>query len=131
MGLVRPLIVSVTILGFSTASMAGDLKDSIARASLEQTQPAAPKLDKAYMIPGAVLFVAGMSMALYGFLHTNGGDFVSGAVSKESNTALGAAGLGVAAAGGTVLFLGTRRAAHAPSITVGPNAVAITKRVAW
>jgi hypothetical protein len=131
MGFARPLIISVTILGLSTASVAGDLKDSIAKAALEQQQMPAPKIDKAYVIPGAALFVAGMSMALYGFLHTNGGDFVSGSVSTESNTGLGAAGLGVAAAGGAVLFVGSKRAAHAPSVAVGPRGVTITKRVAW
>ena len=131
MTLARSLIVSLTILGLSTASFAGDLQDSIAKAAQQQAQSSSPKIDKGYLVPGTALFVAGMSMAVYGFLHTSGGDFVSGEVSKESKTGLGAAGLAVAGAGGVILFLGAERAKHAPAVTFGPNRVAINKRVAW
>jgi hypothetical protein len=132
MRLARPLIASVIVLGLSTASFAGDLQDSIARAAQQQAQsPSAPKMDKAYVVPGAALFVAGMSMAVYGFLHTSGGEFVSGEVSKESKTGLGAAGLALAGVGGGILFLGAERARHAPSISVAPDRFTVTKRVAW
>jgi hypothetical protein len=132
MKLARPLIVSLAIVSFSTASFAGDLRESIAKAAQpqEEKRPARP-MPKGYLVSGAALFVAGMSMAIYGFLHTNGGEFVSGEVSKESNTALGAAGLAVAGAGGAVLFLGVKRAAKAPSVTFGPGHVAVSKRVSW
>jgi hypothetical protein len=131
MKLARSLIVSLMILGLSTASFAGDLQASIAKAAQQQAQSPSPKIDKGYLVPGAALFVAGMSMAVYGFLHTSGGDFVSGEVSKESKTGLGAAGLAVAAAGGAILFLGSERAKHAPAVAVGPNGFAINKRVSW
>ena len=134
MRLVRPLIVSLTILGLSTASFAGDLHDSIAKAAQQQqqeeTRPAG-KIPTPYLVSGAALFVAGMSMAVYGFLHTSGGEFVSGAVSKESKTGLGGAGLAVAGAGGAILFMGAKHAKHAPSIAVGPNQIAVTKRLTW
>jgi len=134
MRLVRPLIVSLTILGLSTASFAGDLHDSIAKAAQQQqqeeTRPAG-KIPTPYLVSGAALFVAGMSMAVYGFLHTSGGEFVSGAVSTESKTGLGGAGLAVAGAGGAILFMGAKHAKHAPSIAVGPNQITVTKRLTW
>ena len=133
MRLVRPLIVSLTILGLSTASFAGDLHDSIAKAAQqpqEETRPAG-KIPTPYLVSGAALFVAGMSMAVYGFLHTSGGEFVSGAVSKESKTGLGGAGLAVAGVGGAILFMGAKHAKHAPSIAVGPNQIKVTKRLTW
>ena len=138
MRLARPMIASLMVLGLSTSSFAGDLQESIARAAQQQAttqgeapKSEAPKIDKAYLIPGATLFVAGMAMAIYGFLHTDGGEFVSGEVSKESNTALGAAGLGVAAAGGAVLFIGAKRAKKAPSLTFGPKGFKVSKQLAW
>ena len=130
MRLTRLLIVLVTVLGLSTASFAGDLQESIANAAQQQA-PAPPKIDKRYLVPGAALVVAGMSMALYGFLHTSGGEFVSGSVSKESNTGLGVAGLGVAGAGGAILFFGSQRSKYAPSVTIGPHRMSIRKRVVW
>jgi hypothetical protein len=72
-----------------------------------------------------------MSMAVYGFLHTSGGEFVSGQVSTESKTALGGAGLAVAGAGGAVLFLGAHRAKKAPSLTFGPKTFKISKQLTW
>lgn len=134
MKLARPLFVSLVIVSFSTASFAGDLRDSIAKAAEQQPQQGqrpAPRMDNRYLVPGASLFVAGMAMAVYGFLHTSGGEFVSGSVSKESKTGLGGAGLAVAGAGGAVLFLGAKRAAKAPSVTFGPNGVKVSKQLTW
>jgi hypothetical protein len=133
MKLARPLLAALVILAMSTSGFAGDLHESIARAvqAQQQAQAPPPKIDAGYMIPGAALFVAGMSMAVYGFLHTSGGEFVSGSVSKESKTSLGGAGLAVAGAGGAILFLGARHAKRAPSVTIGPNRFAVNKRVTW
>jgi hypothetical protein len=120
------------ILCFGTATFAGDLQNSIAKAAQQQQeQPTAPHVDKKYAAVGGALFAVGMSMAIYGFLHTNGGEFVSGQVSKESNTALGGAGLAIAGAGGAVLLLGAKRARHAPSLTFGRDRLTVTKRIAW
>ena len=127
----RPLIAALAILGLSSTSFAGDLRESIASAAAQQTQTSPPKIDKAYLIPGVALFAAGMSMAIYGFLHTSGGEFVSGQVSKESKTQLGGVGLAVAGAGGAILYLGTRRAKQAPSVTITPRVITVSKRLAW
>jgi hypothetical protein len=133
MRLARPLIASLVILGLSTSGFAGDLQDSVARAAQQQTQTSGPskKMDKSYLITGGTVFVVGMSMAVWGFLHTNGGEFVSGEVSKEANTALGATGLAVAGAGGAILFLGSQRAKKAPSLTFGPKGFKVSKQLTW
>lgn len=132
MRLAKPLTASLLILGLSTSAFAGDLKDSIDRAAQQETAPSGSmKMDKAYLISGASLFVVGMSMAVYGFLHTNGGEFVSGQVSKESKTALGGAGLAIAGAGGAILYLGAHKAKSAPSVTFGPKTFKVSKQLTW
>jgi len=135
MKLVRVFVASLAITGIASSSLAGDLQQSIAKAASQQEQarpPANPlHIDKEYLIPGASLFVVGLTMAVYGFLHTSGGEFVSGQVSTESKTGVGAAGLAVAGAGGMILFLGAHRSTHAPSVVFGPHGVGVSKRVSW
>lgn len=135
MKLLRPTLISLVIIGLSVPSFAGDFQDSIARAAQtqprEQEQRPPQKMDKAYLVSGASLFVVGMSMAVYGFLHTSGGEFVSGAVSKESKTGLGAAGLAVAGAGGAILYWGAHKAKSAPSVTFGPKTFKVSKQLTW
>ena len=83
------------------------------------------------------LFASGMAMALYGFLHTSDGQYVTvppagqGGVSTSSNTALGVSGFLVAGAGSALLFVGAKKGKSAPSIAVGPKGVSVVKRVAW
>ena len=134
MKLFRIGVAWLLVLGLSTAGFAGDLRDSIARATSEQApQSFEPKINipKPFLWTGAGLFVGGMAMALYGFLHTNGADFVTADVSKQSNTTLGVSGLVVAGLGGAVLFAGSKRGKSAPSITVGPDGVKVAKRISW
>jgi hypothetical protein len=131
MRLFRICVAWLLTFGLSTATFAGDLQESVAKAAQQQAQAQPAKIDKAYLWPGAALFVAGMSLAVYGFLHTSGGEFVSGEVSKESKTELGGAGLAVAGLGGAILFLGSQRAKSAPAITIRHGGVTLTKRIAW
>jgi hypothetical protein len=131
MKLVRAIAAILAILALSTSSFAGDLLESAAKAAQEQAQAQPLKIDKAYLWSGAALFVTGMSMVVYGFMHTSGGEFVSGQVSTESKTAVGAAGLGVAGLGGAILYLGVQRSKRAPSITIGPGRITLAKRVSW
>lgn len=128
----RALIATVAILGVSTLTFAGDLQQSGDKAAQEQARakPAA-HMDKAFLVPGVGLFAVGMSMAIYGFMHTGGGDFVSGQVTKESHTGLGAAGLAVAGVGGATLYFGSQRGKTAASITVGAGRVTVAKRLSW
>lgn len=131
MKLVRAAAAALAILALSTSSFAGDLLESAAKAAQEQAQTQPPKIDKAYLWPGAVLFVTGMSMVVYGFLHTSGGEFVSGQVSTESKTKIGGAGLGVAGLGGAILYLGVQHSKRVPSITIGPGRITVAKGVSW
>jgi len=132
MKLWRVFVVSLAILGVSTMAYAGDLQQSAEKAAQEQARAKPTHMDKAFLVPGLALFGVGMSMALYGFLHTSGSnDFVSGQVTKESNTALGAAGLAVAAGGGAVLFIGSERARTSAAVTVGAGRVTVVKRLTW
>jgi len=130
----RILIASTAILAMGTSSFAGDFQDSVAKAARDaagqQTDERSGNRNP-YLWPGTALFVAGMSMAVYGFLHTNGGEFVAGEVSKESKTGLGGAGLAIAAAGGALLYFGSQRARNAPSITVGRGRLTVAKQVSW
>jgi hypothetical protein len=126
----RAAIALLLVLGMSSSSFAGDLKESIAKAAQEQAQQPQTKIPKPYLYAGSVLFVTGMAMTVYGFLHTNGGEFVSGQVSKESKTTLGGAGLAVAGLGGAILFLGSR-AKSAPSITMAPGRMTVSKHISW
>jgi len=121
----------VMVAGLSTSALAGDLHSSIANAVEQQAPAQKPKIDKPYAVLGGAMFAGGMALATYGFLHTKGGEFVSGEVSKESKTQLGGAGLAIAAAGGAVLYLGAQKSKRSASVTVGGGRIALSKRVSW
>jgi hypothetical protein len=130
----RVLVAWVLTVGLSTSALAGDLQSSVAQAARDAAQVQQSErtpIAKGYLIPGAALFIGGMAMAFYGFLHTKGGDFVSGQVSKESNTELGGAGLAVAGLGGALLFAGARRSKASASVALGPHRVTVSKRISW
>jgi len=114
-------------------ALAGDLLGSIASASDQQSQQRAekPNIEKKYAVLGGSMFAGGMALAVYGFLHTKGGEFVAGEVSKESKTQLGGAGLAIAGAGGAVLYLGSQKSKRSASVTVGNGRIALSKRVSW
>jgi hypothetical protein len=134
MRLFRIGLTCLLIFGLSTATFAGDLQKSIANATQTTPQQSGnpPKIDKAYLWPGAALVAGGMTMALYGFLHTSGGEFVTGGVVDESNTALGVSGCVVAGAGAGLLFFGSKKAAKSvPSVTFARGGVKVVKKVSW
>ena len=131
MKLVRATVVSLLIFGLRTPSYAGDLLESAVNAAQQRQVDTPRAIEKGYLWTGGALFVAGMSMTLYGWLHTSGDEFVSGQVSKESKTELGGVGLAMAGAGGAILYLGWHRGKSAPSITVGRGRVGVTKKVTW
>ena len=132
MHVLRVLVVWSLISGLSASSaLGGDLGTSMARAAEQEAQARPSKIDNKYLWPGSALFVGGMALAVYGFLHTKGGDSVSGEVSKESKTEIGGAGLALAGLGGAVLYLGSQHSTRAPSITVGAGRIAVSKHVSW
>jgi hypothetical protein len=127
---VRTALAWLLVLGMCSPAFAGDLKDSIAKAAEEQAQQQRPTIPKAYLWTGSALVVTGMALTLYGFLHTSGSEFVSGEVSKESKTELGGAGLAIVGVGGAILFFGSR-AKSAPSITMAPGRMSVSKHISW
>jgi hypothetical protein len=132
-GVRRALVASMLVLTVSNVTFAGDLTESLAKAAadLQTTQGESHPIDKAYLWPGAALFVAGMTMTLYGWLHTSGGQFTSGQVSTESKTEMGGAGLAVAGLGGAILFFGSQKAKHSTGVSITPGRVAVAKRISW
>jgi len=129
------LMAAVLCCGLSTPAFAGDLQASAMRA-MSQQAPATTAtqsqhhMSKKYLWPGAGLFVGGMALATYGFLHTSDGKFVQpGDASKLSNAKLGGAGLAIAAAGGGLLIMGNRRSNA--TLTFGPHSIAINRHLTW
>ena len=81
---------------------------------------------------GLGLFVGGMSVGLYSFIHNKNGSYAEFGEADAVNKKLGAASLATAFAGGALLFVGTRRAPAAmPDVKVGPSAVSVTKQLSW
>ena len=131
MRMVRVLMAWVLVAGLSTSALAGDLQSSIAKAADQQQSGQKPSIEKPYAVLGGAMFAGGLALATYGFLHTKGGEFVSGEVSKEANTQLGGTGLAIAAVGGAVLYLGMQKSKRSAAVTVGNGRVALSKRVSW
>ncbi len=132
MHVLRVLVAWSLISGLSApAALAGDLGTSIAKAAEQAAQAGPSRIDNKYLWPGSALFVGGMALAVYGFLHTKGGDSVSGEVSKESKTEIGGAGLAPAGLGGAGVYPGSQHSKGAPSITVGAGRIAVSKHVSW
>jgi hypothetical protein len=117
------------ILALATPAFAGDLRESVAKAAAEQTTARRAPMPKAYLWTGTTLFVGGMAVGLYGFLNNKNGEFPEFGEANSTNRALGTAGLVTAFIGGTVLFLGERRAS--PSVTFAPGRMTVAKTVKW
>jgi len=119
------------IIGLSTSAFAGDLRSSTAKAADEQAQTVDKPMPKGYLLAGSALFVGGMTVGVYAFLHNRNGKFPGFEECCATNKPLGAAGLGMAFAGGTILFLGERQARKSATVTVAPGRATLTKRITW
>jgi len=126
---VRICVISLLIVGLSAPAVAGDLRESIAKASTGQTPSQRGGIPKAYLWTGTTLFVTGMAVGLYGFLNNRNGEFPEFGEFDSTNRALGTAGLVTAFVGGTVLVLGERRGS--PSVTFGAGKMTVTKKLTW
>ena len=73
-----------------------------------------------------------MAIGVLAFINNKNGEFAEFGEADSSNKKLGAAGLGVAFAGGMMMFLGSRarQPRPVPAMAVGP-AVTVTKQVSW
>jgi hypothetical protein len=153
MSMLRTALVWLLIVGLSTPAVAGSsldtgsereakapntdtlapadsLRASAARAAERAAQASGSSMPKPYLWVGTGLFVGGMAAGLYGVLNNKNGSFPEFGEAESTNTTLGTVGLITAFAGGTVLFLGTRRASS-PSVTFGPGAVTVSKKMSW
>ena len=131
MRILRIITAWFTIAGLSTPAFAGDLQKSIAHAVQEQAQTQDRPIPKGYLWAGSALFIGGMAAGVYGFLNNRNGDFPQVDEANATNKQLGAAGLGLAFVGGTILFLGSRHARQSPTLTFGPGRVKVTKQLSW
>ena len=127
----RIVVAWLVIAGMSTPAFAGDLRSSVEKAAREQAQSSDKPMPKAYLWAGSALFVGGMTVGIYGFLHNRNGDIPRFDEGTATNKPLGAAGLGLAFVGGTILFLGERQTRRSPTLTVGPGRISVTKQVTW
>lgn len=131
MRLVRVVIVAVLTLSVGGSAVAGDLKDSIA-AAVQQSAAPPPvmKGNRAATLGGAALFATGMVVGLNAFINNKNGQFSEFGEADAVNKKLGAAGIGMAFAGGMVMFLGNR-ASHLPSVTFHKSGLSLGKRLSW
>ena len=117
--------------GSGQATFAGDLQKSVANAAQQQAQAQDRPIPKGYLWAGSALFIGGMATGVYGFLNNRNGEFPQVDEANATNKHLGAAGLGLAFVGGTILFLGSRHARQSPALTFGPGRVSVTKQLSW
>jgi pilus assembly protein TadC len=128
----RTAVAALLVVGLATSAFAGDLEKSIAKAAQqEETRSQKNGGSKALVAAGSGLFVGGMAMGLYAFMNNKNGEFAEFGEANAVNKKLGAIGVGAAFAGGMLMFLGHNRAKHAPSITVGPGQVSVSKQLSW
>ena len=131
MRVLRIGVTSLLVIGLSTSSFAGDLQASIAKAARQQAQTERAPIPKGYVWAGGVLFAGGMGAALYGYLHSQHTGYPTYGEATATNVQVGSAGIVAAAVGGTVLFLGQRKARRSPSLTFGPGGVTVSKQLSW
>jgi hypothetical protein len=136
MSALRIIVAWLVIIGMSTSALAGDLQTSVAKAAAESTQEkadtsAGKPMPKGYLWTGTAMFVGGMAVGVYAFLNNRNGNYPGINEATATNKPLGAAGLAVAFAGGTILFLGQRKAKQSAELKIVPGGVAVAKTMAW
>src|SRR5262245_39221745 len=136
MRLLRIVITWLLVIGIGAPALAGDLRKSIenaAAAQAAQPQEQAPSrpMPKAYLWIGSALFIGGMSLGIYGFLNNRNGSFPEPDEANAVNKNLGVAGLITAFGGGALLAIGAHRARNAPSITLAPKRLSVSKQITW
>ena len=131
---VKSVLIAALILSVSAPAFAeGGLQAAASEAAKNEQLTPGPRggANKAMVLGGAGLFAAGMAIGVSSFINNKNGEFSEFGEADSSNKKLGAAGLGVAFAGGMMMFLGSR-ARHAPVMAVTPGGgVTVTKQVSW
>jgi hypothetical protein len=136
MKMARIAIVALSVVCLATSALAGDLQSSAARVAKAQAQTQAAQAKAAggnhgMLWAGGGLVGVGMGMVLWGLLHTSDGKYVTPIdMGKVSDPKLVGGGAAVVAAGGALMFLGTR---HQPaaSMQFGLHQVSVSKAISW
>ena len=86
---------------------------------------------KTYLWLGSSLFVGGMAVGLFAFMHDKNGQFPGADEYNATDRKLGSAGLFTAFGGGMLLFIGKRQANRSPMVTFDPGRMTVSKQVSW
>ena len=141
--MMRTAVAWLLVVSVGTPAVAGEvaerargeasvgLRESIARVTEQAAQSENQRIPRGYLWAGTALFVGGMTAGLYGFLNNKNGTFPEFGEAEATDKHLGAAGLAAAFAGGTILFLGSRRASRAPSLKFGHGRIEVSTRLNW
>jgi hypothetical protein len=128
----RIVVVSLLIVGLSAPARAGDLRTSIEQAAQETARrPDNQPIPKTYLWLGSSLFVGGMAVGLFAFMHDKNGQFPGTDEYNATDRKLGAAGLFTAFGGGMLLFIGKRQANRSPVVIFDPGRISLSKQVSW
>jgi hypothetical protein len=135
MRIVRGALAVLLIAALAAPAGAQTLREAAARSAraAAASQSTGPERRPTAMIwTGAALFVGGMGVGLYAFINNKNGGFAEFGEANAVDKKLGAAGIASAFAGGTLLFMATRKATRAaPSVAVTPKGVTVSKRISW
>ena len=127
----RGILTLMLICAVTPSMWAHTLSDSIARQATKAAaeQPPAHGSRSKETWAGAALLVGGVMVAFYGFGHPTGPVTDTGLdpTSFPHRTALGLAGLGIAAVGGILAWHGALQ----PSIEVGPRRLSLQHRISF
>jgi hypothetical protein len=127
------LLITCLTTAIATPAYAEGLRAAADKAAQQaaDTMTAAPR-SATMKWAGLGLFVGGMSVGLYAFIHNKNGSYAEFGEADAVNKKLGAASLAAAFAGGALLFVGTRKAPRTmPDVKVGPSAVSVSKQLSW
>lgn len=119
------LTASLTAPAFAQAPVAA----SSGSGATTQTAMKSPSR-KATLMMGSALFVGGFTVGAYSFLNNKNGKYAEFGEASARNVKLGSTGLGLAFAGGLMMFMGSH-AKHLPNVSAGPGGVAVSKHLSW
>jgi hypothetical protein len=133
MRMARLLVAAWLALAAATPAYADGLRAAAEKAA-QQAAPTMTTEPRSNVMKwtGLGLFVGGMSVGLYSFIHNKNGSYSEFGEADAVNKKLGAASLAAAFAGGALLFVGTRKVPVAVAdVKVGPSGVSVTKQLSW
>jgi len=119
-------------MGLVSPAGADTLRQEAAKAGQQMTAVTPAKSSSTLKWTGAALFAGGMSVGLYSFIKNRNGSFAEFGEANAVNKKLGTAGIGAAFAGGTLLFLSSRKAGRvAPAVGVTATDITVSKQISW